>query len=190
MFLSYLGLGIDSKITHPLPDCPLLQGPRSAVFLPLPSALPSTCCPPVSWRYWSLPRPAGRRRTLGDLNAISWRPGACLGVSFPMWCWEPGPCICMSCPALGLPVPAACEETSGVVCVSWSDGWHVAVGGASLVGPGVSGPQGWQVSQLQKSYRGTCSVHWVHVSARERSPHQPGETEKGKVLWLRSPEQA
>ncbi|XP_066888420.1 SH3 and PX domain-containing protein 2B isoform X3 [Kogia breviceps] len=27
----------------------------------------------VSWRYWSLPQPMGRRRTLGDLYAISWR---------------------------------------------------------------------------------------------------------------------
>lgn len=46
---------------------------------------------PVSWRYWSLPQPAGRRRTLGDLYAISWRQGAYLGVFLPIRCSEPDP---------------------------------------------------------------------------------------------------
>lgn len=68
---------------------------RSAFFSPLPSALAFTCCPLVSWRYWSLPRPVGRRRTLGDLYAISWRPGADLGEFVRVLCLVPAPCLCM-----------------------------------------------------------------------------------------------
>ncbi|XP_038350845.1 SH3 and PX domain-containing protein 2B isoform X2 [Canis lupus baileyi] len=37
----------------------------------------------VSWRYWSLPRPVGRRRTLGDLYAISWRQEEKYTVIYP-----------------------------------------------------------------------------------------------------------
>nr|XP_023422211.1 SH3 and PX domain-containing protein 2B isoform X1 [Cavia porcellus] len=37
----------------------------------------------VSWRYWSLPRPTGRRRTLGDLYAISWRQEEKYTVIYP-----------------------------------------------------------------------------------------------------------
>ncbi|XP_008577952.1 PREDICTED: SH3 and PX domain-containing protein 2B isoform X3 [Galeopterus variegatus] len=37
----------------------------------------------VSWRYWSLPRPMGRHRTLGDLYAISWRQEEKYTVIYP-----------------------------------------------------------------------------------------------------------
>ncbi|XP_046523535.1 SH3 and PX domain-containing protein 2B isoform X1 [Equus quagga] len=37
----------------------------------------------VSWRYWSLPRPVGRRRTLGDLYAVSWRQEEKYTVIYP-----------------------------------------------------------------------------------------------------------
>ncbi|XP_049564050.1 SH3 and PX domain-containing protein 2B isoform X2 [Orcinus orca] len=37
----------------------------------------------VSWRYWSLPQPMGRRRTLGDLYAISWRQEEKYTVIYP-----------------------------------------------------------------------------------------------------------
>uniref|UniRef100_A0A4X1UCG6 SH3 and PX domains 2B n=1 Tax=Sus scrofa TaxID=9823 RepID=A0A4X1UCG6_PIG len=90
----------------------------------------------VSWRYWSLPRPMGRRRTLGDLYAISWRQGAYLGVFVPIGYSEPGPCICMCLAALGPPVPVACEKWSCLypVCVGmwvWEEGtWGVSLPGA------------------------------------------------------------
>lgn len=56
----------------------------TSAFCPSP---PHAACP-VSWRYWSLPRPVGRRRTLGDLYAISWRQGVYLGVFFPCGVWS------------------------------------------------------------------------------------------------------
>ncbi|XP_077908560.1 SH3 and PX domain-containing protein 2B isoform X1 [Ictidomys tridecemlineatus] len=37
----------------------------------------------VSWRYWSLPRPVGRRRTLGDLYSSSWRQEEKYTVIYP-----------------------------------------------------------------------------------------------------------
>jgi hypothetical protein len=74
-----LGLRIDSEVS-------LTYGEQC--FAPLTPALgwlcshlcllPPHAARPDSWRYWSLPRPVGRRRTLGDLYAISWRQGACL----------------------------------------------------------------------------------------------------------------
>lgn len=79
---------------------------------------------PVSWRYWSLPRPAGRRRTLGDLYAISWRPGVCLGVCFPVRGWGLGPCICTHLPALCL----LHVRHSGLVCAVCVVGARVCVG--------------------------------------------------------------
>lgn len=100
-----------------VPPLPLHIVVLSSHLCPLPF-LPHAAHP-VSWRYWSLPRPVGRRRTLGDLYAISWRQGAYLGVFFPVWCLEPGPCTCMSLPALGPPVPVACEKKrSHLSCVT------------------------------------------------------------------------
>ena len=107
VLLRHLGRGIDSEIIAPKWEDVLGAAFASRhwkCFL-----LTSAFCPspphaahPVSWKYWSLPRPMGRRRTLGDLYAISWRQGAYLGVFLPARYSEPGPCICMlwDCPCL------------------------------------------------------------------------------------------
>lgn len=111
VLLRHLGLGVDSEIIAPKWErvlgasfasrhwkCFLL----TSAFCPSP---PHAACP-VSWRYWSLPRPVGRRRTLGDLYApVSWRQGACLGVFLHVGCSEPVPAsACASllwdCPCL------------------------------------------------------------------------------------------
>lgn len=141
VLLRHLGLGIDSEIIAPTWEHVLgvpLAWRHCKCFL-----LTSAFCPspphaarPVSWRYWSLPRPMGRRRTLGDLYAISWRQGAYLGVFVPIGYSEPGPCICMCLAALGPPVPVACEKWSCLypVCVGmwvWEEGtWGVSLPGA------------------------------------------------------------
>lgn len=80
------GLGVDSEIS-----VLKWEGALGALFAWRhweSCLLTSAFCPspphaarPVSWRYWSLPRPVCRRRTLGDLYAISWRQG-CLRRCF------------------------------------------------------------------------------------------------------------
>lgn len=94
----------------------------TSAFCPSP---PHAACP-VSWRYWSLPRPVGRRRTLGDLYAISWRQGVYLGVSFPVGCLGPGPRVRMHICAL--PACACCmrdtEPVRAVRVVACRFGWR------------------------------------------------------------------
>ena len=96
VLLRQLGLGRDTELIAPKWEHVL-----GAAFASRPwkcFLLTSSFCPspphaarPVSWRYWSLPQPAGRRQTLGDLYAISWRQGAYLGVFLPIRCSEPDP---------------------------------------------------------------------------------------------------
>ena len=96
VLLRHLELSRDTELIAPKWQCVL-----GAAFASKPwkcFLLTSSFCPspphaarPVSWRYWSLPQPAGRRRTLGDLYAVSWRQGAYLGVSLPIRCSELDP---------------------------------------------------------------------------------------------------
>lgn len=45
---------------------------------------------PVPWRYWSLPRHVGRRRTLGDLYTSGWGQGGLHGDLFSCSCFVLG----------------------------------------------------------------------------------------------------
>ena len=81
VLLRHLGLGRGSEIITPkweqVLDVPFASRHWKCFLLTCAfSASPPHAACPVSWRYWSLPRPVGRRRTLGDLYAISWRQGA------------------------------------------------------------------------------------------------------------------
>lgn len=121
VLLRHLGLGRGSEIITPkweqVLDVPFASRHWKCFLLTCAfSASPPHAACPVSWRYWSLPRPVGRRRTLGDLYAISWRQGAYPVVFFHVRCLELGPCICMRLPVRGLPVPVACEKQCPCLC--------------------------------------------------------------------------
>jgi len=49
---------------------------------------------PVPWRYWSLPRHVGRRRTLGDLYTSGWGQGGLCRDVFGCLCFVLGALLC------------------------------------------------------------------------------------------------
>lgn len=129
------------------------------LVLTLPSTLPPHATWPVSWRYCSLPRSVGRRRTLGDLYAISWRQGAYPRRFLCIRCLTPSPCICMSsllwdCPCL-LHVKKKKKKNGLVnrVCTSMQDGEERA--------QGMCQPWSSEVSQFSQVSEVFCDGDWA-----------------------------
>lgn len=134
--------------------CRLLELVSPPYTLSCPSPASPTLFP-VPWRYWSLPRHLGRRRTLGDLYTSGWAQG---GAHRDFLCWQPCVhvgllCMCHPCSSLLIPLlsqllllmfglrnHSSCFSPAEFCLNSWAN--HEPWGWCLKVGSGGEAPAG------------------------------------------------